>query len=153
MKKSLIVFSVIILLVSMSFVFAEITGDAVEGGTRTAIRTSVSSAEDWECDSDSDCQQCEGCSDTCSDHVCVKSTTVSEKIQTRTSVSGCPLGKKLLNGICVSTSTTGIRKSLARGSSLTAGWEEVDRANPPGGKCFIRTQSTGFLGRLGLGSR
>ncbi|MDP2672275.1 MAG: hypothetical protein Q8O84_00485 [Nanoarchaeota archaeon] len=120
MKKSLIVFSVIILLISMSFVFAiEITGDAVTGTQDSSVRvkTSVSADDGWECDSDSDCQDTRECSD----HKCVlKSGTVSAD----------------------STTTFRERVSLREGSRLgtSSVWKEVDALG--GGKCFIRTQST-----------
>ena len=139
MKKSLMIISfAFIFLLSMSIVSAEITGDATTTrGEFDIVKKSVSSGDEMSCTSDSDCI-IEG--SVCKDGQCV---------QKDTTVAGCLLGQRLLNGVCVSTSTTGIRES-DRVSFATKRvdlvnmdrWDEVKAWD--GTKCYVPKARTTF---------
>ena len=123
MKKGLVIISfAFIFLLSISIVsagfFDWLTGDATEGGTSLRVRTSVAGGDDGECDSSSDCQQCEGCSDTCEGNKCVKSSAIR---------AGSTFG------------ATG-RFGLAK----LRGFNIVESATPGVG-CYVKTQRTSLL--------
>ncbi|KHO54956.1 MAG: hypothetical protein QT10_C0008G0008 [archaeon GW2011_AR19] len=174
MKKSLIVFSVVILLASMIFLLTNISFVSAEG-----------------CKCDTDCSVVEGCTGksgtcekdgvpSCSSCDCpsvnlnsvntgltslmIKTASGNVKVEPGQTISAA---LRVKEAATVSSrtpiTTTGKRggflglgrnevrvgeATAKRSSSAYAGWTEVDRESPPGGKCFIQSASSGRTGAV-----
>ena len=142
------IFLLSVSIVSAGF-FDWITGDAtIDDRQRVAIRTTSVEGDSF-CEDLSTEQGCKDGGCTWSGSSC-------------SGVNRCRLGQKLMDGVCVSTSTTGIRVAADRADSTfgaagtsgviaSRGWAAVKAADPNIGTCYIKVKEPRrslFSGRI-----